>query len=349
MLTAFGARARIGSSLPGTSRIGVVIMAKAYGGISPVTLEENLDVLVDKEQPLHAADLMSLSDMAPEELMLLRNAWQSMDTGRREEVVGWLIDISEDNLDADFNDLFRFCLRDESPDVRAKAIEGLWECDDRTLVTPLIFLLEHDPFENVKAAAAMALGKFAVLSQNGKMLEKDGERIRELLMKTVQNVQESGEIRRRAMEAVAPFNTSDVKQIIEKAYKSEQIEMKCSAVYAMGKSCDVQWLPIILAELRSPHDAMRYEASNACGELGEEPAVAHLIPLFEDDDHQTQLSAISAVGAIGGSLARKALLHCLKSSDDLAVDAAQEALESLETGDETLSFNSDAYPARPTR
>ena len=75
----------------------------------------------------------------------------------------------------------------------------------------------------------------------------------------------------------------------------------------------------------------------------------HLIPLLEDDDHQTQVSAISAVGAIGGSLARKALLRCLKSSDDVTVEVAKEALNSLEAGEEALGFASDAYPKRPPR
>ena len=311
-----------------------------------MALKQDLDALVDNERPLRTADLMSLSDMAPEDLGLLGDVWPDMDAGRKKDILGRLIELSEDNLDADFDDLFRFCLGDEDPEVRAKAIEGLWECDDRTLVTPLITMLGEDPSDSVRAAAAVALGKFAVLSQRGKMQEKDGERIKEFLMQTIQNARDDQELRRRAMEAVAPFNTSDIQQIIQEAYGSDQIEMKCSAVYAMGKSCDSQWLPIILAELRSSHAAMRYEASTACGELGEEPAVPHLIPLFEDDDNQTQLSAISAVGAIGGSLARKALLHCLKSSDDVAVEAAQEALEALDAGDETMSFNSDAYSSR---
>jgi len=314
-----------------------------------VALEQYLYALADNARSLRTADLMNLSGMAPEDLGLLRDVWPGMNAGRRKDILGWLIEISEDNLEADFNDLFRFCLGDEDREVRAKAIEGLWECDDRALVTPLIALLGEDPSDSVRAAAAIALGKFAVLSQRGKMLEKDGERIKEFLMQTIQHARDDQELRRRAMEAVAPFNTSDVQQIIQEAYWSDQIEMKCSAVYAMGKSCDSRWLSIILAELRSPHRAMRYEASIACGELGEEPAVPHLIPLFEDDDHQTQLSAISAVGAIGGSLARKALLHCLKSSDDVAAEAAQEALEALEAGDETMSFTSDAYSSRPPR
>ncbi|MDA0988095.1 MAG: HEAT repeat domain-containing protein [Chloroflexi bacterium] len=292
---------------------------------------------------------MSLSDMAPEDLALLRDVWPGIDAVRKEDLLGRLIDLSEDNLDAEFNDLFRFCLGDENPEVRAKAIEGLWECDGRALLTPLITMLREDPSENVRSAAAMALGKFAALSQIGKMLEKDVGKIKEFLMQTIQNSRESQEVRRRAIEAVAPFNTADVQQIIQDAYVSEQIEMRYSAVYAMGKSCDPRWLPTILAELRNPDPAMRYEASNACGAMGEEPTVPHLIALFQDDDRQTQVSAISAVGAIGGSLARKALLHCLKSSDDVAVEAAQEALESLEAGDEIMSFTSGVHTPRPPR
>ena len=309
-----------------------------------MTLEQYLNALADNERPLRNTDLMSLSDMTSEGLDLLRDVWPDIDAERREDVLTRLIELSEDNLDADFIDLFRFCLSDENPEVKARAMEGLWECDDRTLVTPLTTLLEQDPSAQVREAAATALGKFAALSQTGKMLSKDGERIKESLIQAIENSEESQEVRRRAVEAVAPFSTPEVHEIIQDAYESDQFEMRCSAVYAMGKSCDPQWLPIILAELRNPHAAMRHEASNACGELGEEPAVPHLIPLFDDDDHQAQVSAISAVGAIGGSLAKKALLRCLKSSDDLAVEAAQEALDNLEDGDESLGFTSDAYP-----
>ena len=299
-----------------------------------MTLEQCLNVIVDSEQPLRNAELMTLSGMTIEELEAIVSAWEDVDSDRRQQVLQRLIDIAEDNLDADFNSLFRLCLKDEDPEVKAKAIEGLWECDDRSLVTPLAGLLRDDPSDRVRAAAATALSKFSVLAQHGKILSKDGERIRESLTSAISNSGESQEVRRRAVEAVAPFNTTEVHQIIREAYSSDQLEMKCSAVYAMGKSCNSQWLSTILQELSSPHPAMRFEASNACGEMGEEDAVPHLIQLFKDEDQQAQTSAISAVGAIGGSLAKKALLSCLKSSDDLVVEAAEEALEVLgETSD----------------
>ena len=299
-----------------------------------MSLEQFLSAIVDSEQPLRNAELMTLSGMTTEELESIRSEWEEIDPDRRREALQRLIDIAEDNLDADFDSLFRLCLKDEDPEVRAKAIEGLWECEDRAIVVPLARLMGEDPSDKVRAAAAIALGKFSTLAQLGKILSKDGERIRESLKSVIGNPGETHEVRRRAVEAVAPFNTPEVHQIIREAYGSDHFEMKCSAVYAMGKSCNPQWLSTILQELRSPHPAMRYEASNACGEMGEEEAVPHLIQLFKDDDHQAQASAIAAVGAIGGSLAKRALLSCLKSSDDAVVEAAEEALEVLgETSD----------------
>ena len=299
-----------------------------------MSLEQFLGAISDSEQPLRNAELMTLSGMTTEELEAIRSDWEDVDPDRRQQVLQRLIDIAEDNLDADFDSLFRLCLKDEDPEVRAKAIEGLWECDDRVIVAPLARLLGGDPSDKVRAAAAIALGKFSSLAQRGKILSKDGDRVREGLTTVIRNAAETQEVRRRAVEAVAPFDTPEVHQIIREAYGSDNFEMKCSAVYAMGKSCNPQWLSTILQELSSPHPAMRYEASNACGEMGEEEAVPHLIQLFKDDDQQAQASAIAAVGAIGGNLAKRALLSCLKSSDDAVVEAAEEALEVLgETSD----------------
>ena len=303
-----------------------------------MTLEQYLSTLADETQPLRHAEMLRLSSLTQEEMNLLKRQWRNVEAGRRQGVLTRLVEIAEDNLDADFNGLFVFCLADEDAFVRAKAIEGLWECDDRTLVTPFTGMLRDDPSEKVRAAAALALGNFAVLAQNGKMLEKDGERILETLIRTINATGEVQDVRRRAIEAVAPFGTSQVQQMIQAAYDSGQLEVRYSAVYAMGKSCDPYWLPVILKELKSSDPAMRYEASNACGEMGEEHVVPHLISLFKDEDDQTQASAIAAVGAIGGSLARRALMSCLKSSDDHVVEAAQEALTALQATDGDEEF-----------
>ena len=314
-----------------------------------MSLDEFLNTLFNNEQPIRRTDLMELSGITPEELVQVRGMWQDVDTQRRTELLQQLVELTEDNLEADFNDLFRFCLTDEEPSVRKMAMEGLWECDDRTLVSPLALLLQEDPSSTVKAEAALALGKFALLAHMGKMLAKDGEKIRQFLLQTIRSEEEDQEVIRRAIEAVAPFNTDEVQQIIQETYESDDPTMRQSAVYAMGKSGDPEWLSVIIEELSSSDPAMLFEATSACGELGEESAVPHLIQLIQDEDSQIQASAIAAVGAIGGSLARRVLLSCVKSSDDVVAEAAQAALDNIDAGEGSLSMGFGSYPRSSRR
>ena len=57
-----------------------------------------------------------------------------------------------------------------------------------------------------------------MLVQEGKLLPKDGDCIHETLMEVLKDPDQHMEVRRRSLEAVAPFNTSDIRQIIQKAY-----------------------------------------------------------------------------------------------------------------------------------
>jgi HEAT repeat protein len=107
----------------------------------------------------------------------------------------------------------------------------------------------------------------------------------------------------------------------------------------MGKTCDPEWLSTLLEATDDVDPAIRYEAASACGELGEEDAVPHLIALVQDEDLQVQLSSISALGLIGGYLAKQVLQRCVRSDDDLIQEAAKSALGSLEVEEDPLGFN----------
>jgi HEAT repeat protein len=253
-------------------------------------------------------------------------------------VVSRLVELAEENAELDFTGVFKACLKDPDEEVREKAIEGLWEFEDRSLIPTLLELLKGDPSERVRASAATALGKFASLAQEGKLLSRDGERVLESLLEVLQSEEEPLEVRRRALEGVAPFNTPKVKDYIRWAYNSQELKLRCSAIFAMGRSGELSWLPFITKELKNPSPAIRYEAANACGELGNVEAVPHLIPLLQDDDWQVQVSAARALGEIGGPLAKKALKRCIKDADDILREAATEALENIEAMEDPLSF-----------
>ena len=294
-----------------------------------VSLEESLNILKNNELTVKETDLIGLSNLSLEDVALVRDSWANFDTERRLDLIRRLVNMSEYNLEVDFNGMFKFCLEDDSPEVRIIAIDGLWECDDRILLSAFVHILENDVSREVRASAARALGKFAALCQNGKMLAKDEDRIKEPLISVIEDLSEDLEVIRKAVESVSIFTTDEVEEIIAEAYESESFDMKCTAVYSMGKNCNSKWLDTVLEELGNSNPAMRYEASMACAELCEQEALPYLLALFEDEDDQVRSAAIFATGTIGGDLAKRALLECLDSSDDLNVEAAQEALDNL--------------------
>ncbi|MSQ40996.1 MAG: HEAT repeat domain-containing protein [Dehalococcoidia bacterium] len=239
-------------------------------------------------------------------------------------------------MELDFSTVFKLCLRDADQQVRQRAIAGLWECEDSTLIPRLVELLRGDPSLEVKAAAAIGLGKFAQLAVEGNLLEKHQKRVETALLEVLRRPEDAVEVRRKALEAMAPFNTPEVQEFIQKAYEGDHAELRCSAIYSMGKSADPRWFSVLVRELKSSDPAVRYEAVNACGELGTEEAVAHLAPLVRDEDYQVQLAAVQACGRIGGRQAKRLLQSYLSSSDQGIVEAVEEALRQMELEDDNI-------------
>lgn len=303
-----------------------------------MTLEKSLKELANEEKPLKHSGLLQLSGLTSEELFEFRTEWSSVSLDRKREILIRLVELSEDNLEFDFACIFRACLADSDADIREQATRGLWESDDRVCIRPLLSLLKDDPSARVRAAAATSLGKFAEMAQNSKLLARDGERIRGALLSVIEDEDEELEVRRRAIEAIASFNSPEIGDIIRQAYDDSEPKLKQSAIFAMGRSSDSRWLPIVLHEMQDDDPAIRYEVANAIGQLGDESTVPHLIMLIKDDDFQVQLSAVQALGAIGGVLAKQALLQCLKLGDEALEEAAQMALRGIEFDQDPIGF-----------
>ena len=307
-----------------------------------MSLERCLRHITEAGRPLSHPALIELSNLSPDELGLFSRAWPKVPAERKHKVMERLVVMAEDNAELDFSSIFRLCFKDPDDVVRQKAITGLWEFEDRSLILSLIELLNSDSSGHVRASAASALGKFAALAQDGKILSKDGELVKACLIKALQDKKEWLEVRRRALEAAAPFNTPDVNEYIHWAYGSDDLSLKSSSLYAMGTTGEPQWLALLFKELQSPNPPIRYEAANACGVMDEEEAAPHLIPLLNDDDLQVQLAAITALGKVGGPLAKRALRRCLKKEDPVMEDAARAALENIGAVEDPLAFNYEA-------
>lgn len=295
-------------------------------------LEKYLAEIFDSRKPLTVSKLTNLSDLTAEELQLFQRGWAGVGEERRCEIVSWLIDLTEDNFDLNFDHIFRSCLEDTSEFVRARAISGLEGSEDSRLVIPLVKLLLQDKAETVRVAAAVALGRFALLSEFEKLRPYYATKVCEALLAVAENKEEPVEVRRRALEAISPLSLPRVKQLIEEAYASNNPELEASAIYAMGRSCNPVWLPTLINELSNPDAEIRFEAVRACAELDDEEVVSHLIPLCYDRDSEVQAVAIETLGQIGGRQAKQALQRLLDGSDNLARQTAERALAESELG-----------------
>ena len=292
----------------------------------PSPIEAALDHLANTDEPLLSSKLADLSNLSPEEVKLFEQAWAAIEPERQRQVMYRLVELAEDNAQLDFDSIYRSRLNDQDTEVRSKAVEGLWESEDTSLVNPLINLLERDSSEKVQAAAATALGKFVMLVELEKLRSSYKFKIEHILLNVANDVSRPVEVRRHALEAVAPLSLPEVKKAITEAYKSRNPELKISAIYAMGRNCDPSWLAILLGELASANAEIRYEACVACGELGEEEAVPYLIELVNDSDTEVQLAAIQALGKIGDTEAEECLKRCLNDSNEVVQQAAEQTL-----------------------
>lgn len=299
---------------------------------------QHISEIFDSSKPLNNAQLVYLSDLTNEELKFLGEVWASADTSRRHQVISKLVHLREIDFKLDFSGVFTLCLHDPDETIRTQAIFGLDGEENYLLITPLLHALKEDGSTEVRAATAIALGKFALLGELGKLPAHFKNKIYTALLEVLDNRLETDGVKRRALEAISPFNLPRVKELIEQTYSNNDIKLKSSAIYAMGRNCDPSWLTILITELNSNEAEIRYEAANACGELGEGEAVPHLLELIKDEDNQVQKAAIKALGEIGGEEAKQALNKLTKNSQPRIRQAAQSALEEIQYCEDPLSL-----------
>jgi len=292
--------------------------------------ERVLSRIANLNLPLDSNELHTLSGMNPQELDTFTDRWPSIPLERQRAIIGHMVHLAEESFRADFEAVFHSCLAGEDAQIRAKAIDGLWEAEDARLIALLVTMLGEDPSELVRGRATAALGRFALLAELEELDQHHSTQVREALLGAIRDEVEALDVRRRAVKSVSFFGGEEIKGIIQRAYDHLAEKMRVSAIFAMGRSLDPHWCNDVQAELQSLDPEMRYEAAIASGQLRISAAVATLIEMIQDPDAAVREGAIWSLGRIGGREAEEALRACCYSTDGELAEAANEALEELE-------------------
>jgi HEAT repeat protein len=302
-----------------------------------VSFESDLADLGDPNKRPSATQLVNFTELDDIELSRFADAWGEIDGSRRYQVITELTELAGDNVDLNFDAIYKIALRDEEPELRAAALHGLNEYEGRDLIPVLIDALRNDPDANVRREAAVTLGRYALAAELEKLLPDDRARVSEALFESAEDLDEDEVVRGRAIEALGAISGEETENLIESIYEEDSMWLKIGAVDAMGRSCNAMWIPLILREMENPAPEMRHAAAFAAGEIGEEETVDQLKRMaVMDPDREVQLAAVHSLGEIGGSQAKVALKAILFEGEESIEEAVQEAISEIEFSEDPL-------------
>jgi HEAT repeat protein len=285
------------------------------------------------------SELGALSNLSPQNLASFVKQWRGSDIVQRLRLVSRLVELAENDFTLDFTSVFVACAGDPDERIRVKVIQGLELEDKHTCIKPIIGAVRTDESEDVRAAAASALGKYALMAELDELPDAMADEIFSALIAVLENPREPISVKKRALESVSVFQREPVDNYIEDYYYSEDPSVKAGAIFAMGRNCKTRWISFLIDELQSTIPEFRYEAARASGEIEDEEAVPYLVNLVEDEDREVQEAAIGALGKIGGSEAKHCLQELSEHTDPGIRESAAAALAGLTSCEDPLSLN----------
>lgn len=304
-----------------------------------VSFDEVMAALRDEENPFPARFLYRLSGLEGEELGLVGRIWFDLSTERRLGLLEDLETLSESNTVMNFDAMNRIALGDADARVRQTAIRALWPSEQVSLVPKLIELMEKDESAEVRAQAASALGRFVYLGELGNIPQATLKDIEQHLLKSLDSDPDPL-VMRRALESLGYSSRPEVSDLIEQAYENDDDDWISSALFAMGRSADDRWAPLVIERLKDPSSDLSREAARAAGELELGDAVPSLIELLQEEDQELRLAAAWSLSQIGGTDAEDALQELLeRTQDEDEIDLIEDALENLAFTHEMADMN----------
>ena len=273
--------------------------------------------------PIRAA----LANLSPDELAILAPGWSNLDLDRRQSILEALIEESEDRFDLDYNEVGHFALNDPAPSIRQRAIDLLSIDESPYLMRRLKEIAQADDAADVRAAAVSALGSFVLLGEYEEIDLSEASHLVDMLNGIWFDEAEEWSVRRRALESLGNPTAPGVYEIIADAYDSTDPEVRASAVFAMGRTCDRdRWGETVRRELSSTDDMIRYEAVRAAGELELRQSVTTLHNMALNDNGEIRKAAIWSLGEIGGPQAQRYLSTIAEIVEETSGDAELEEL-----------------------
>ena len=294
-----------------------------------------IKALLDNSQPFPPQYLHFFSDISTNDLKEIEDVWEMITINRKINLLADLETLLESDTLLAFDDIAKFALTDNDPNVRSRAVSLLWESDDPRVAEKYLTILENDPSEAVKSAVASALGRFVLLAELDELSPQLSDQIIRLLLRTFES-NPPKEIQQEILKSLAYTNLPEVAKMISRAFESPDATWQLAALISMGRSADDRWEDSILSMLTNKSLPHQIEAVKAVGELEIGDAKQKLMDMLKspDCDEELRFQIIWSLSKIGGDDVKELLLNLLEDSDsEDEIDIIEMALDNLEFSD----------------
>lgn len=291
----------------------------------PVDIHEVLNEAAAGQ--LEPGRVAELSDPTREQVREFTSTWGNLPASARRDLIRSMQRQEQDNLALDFGRYFRVALEDEDAEVRALAVQSLWEDTSLSFLEKLCAMAENEPEAAVQESVATALGKF---SYKIEMEELDPE-YAAITQRALFHLLQNGNnwmVRRRALESAAYMTQNQrVKEAISEWAESDFEQERAGALIAMGRNLDERWFPVVMSELSNEDPDIRCEAARAAGDFSDPAAIDRLARLSDDEDPEIREVAIQSIGRIGGKQAVDTLRYLEKQVSEDMKETVKDAIE----------------------
>jgi len=296
--------------------------------------------LLEDKQPFPAQYLHIFSDITPADLEAVKKVWPQVSVKRKINLLQDLESLMEADTLVSCDDFARFALQDEDPNVRTQSISLLWECEDTGLIAIFGDLLTNDANENVRAAAADALGKFILLGELEEIPARSFRRAFDILIRSFPSELFEG-VQQQIVRSLSYSSDDKIFPLIQEAYARPSKSWRIAALESMGRSADDRWKANILEMMHSLDEDYQYEAVRAAGEIELKAAKSTLLDMLlaENQNSDLRYQIIWALSKIGGRDVREKIREMLENTEDEEeIDVLEIALDNLELSEDDPSL-----------
>ncbi|MEX2228837.1 MAG: HEAT repeat domain-containing protein [Dehalococcoidia bacterium] len=286
---------------------------------------------IASERPIEYAHLRALANPSDEVVAGIMRIWPQLRPERRREVLAKLQQLGEDHPALDFHRIHLSATRDADVATRILAVRGLWEQERPEFLHLLLRQIRTDDEPSVRAEIADALGRWVITAEFGLLPDEDMEELSAVLRETIEDIEETDEVRGRALEALGAWSDESVAELLSDMYELGNQRLRVAAIRGMGRNASDSWLPILIYHFDDDDPEIRAVAATAAGNLLAEDAVEPLIMLLEDADADVQVAAVRALGEIATEESERVLTRMLhERAEPHLRDAVRDALAEVQ-------------------